>query len=204
MQETKLADEAFPALTFMALGYESAHHGQGQWNGVAILSKVGLDDVVHELRRRASPTPMPGSSRRRAAASACAASTCPTGGRSTTSTTSTSCAGWRSCAATSPRSARPTTRSSSPATSTSPRRHRRVRPGQVRRRDAHQPEPERAAAGRADATGAWSTCSAQQHSDAKLYSWWDYRAGDFHQGRGLRIDLRARHPHRWPSAARGA
>ena len=29
----------------------------------------------------------------------------------------------------------------------------------------------------------------QHHSDAKLYSWWDYRAGDFHQGRGLRIDL---------------
>ena len=22
-----------------------------------------------------------------------------------------------------------------------------------------------------------------------MYSWWDYRAGDFHQGRGLRIDL---------------
>ena len=33
-------DDAFPALTFAALGYESAHHGQGQWNGVAILSKV--------------------------------------------------------------------------------------------------------------------------------------------------------------------
>ena len=29
----------------------------------------------------------------------------------------------------------------------------------------------------------------QHHSDDKLYSWWDYRAGDFHQGRGLRIDL---------------
>ncbi|MEI8153197.1 MAG: glycine--tRNA ligase subunit beta, partial [Hyphomicrobiales bacterium] len=28
------------------MGYESAHHGQGQWNGVAILSKVGLDEVV--------------------------------------------------------------------------------------------------------------------------------------------------------------
>jgi exodeoxyribonuclease-3 len=28
-----------------------------------------------------------------------------------------------------------------------------------------------------------------QHSAEKLYSWWDYRAGDFHQGRGLRIDL---------------
>ena len=29
----------------------------------------------------------------------------------------------------------------------------------------------------------------QHHADEKLYSWWDYRAGDFHQGRGLRIDL---------------
>src|SRR5512134_572385 len=43
MQETKLADDAFPALTFSALGYESVHHGQGRWNGVAILSRVGLD-----------------------------------------------------------------------------------------------------------------------------------------------------------------
>jgi exodeoxyribonuclease-3 len=30
----------------------------------------------------------------------------------------------------------------------------------------------------------------QCHPDAgSVYSWWDYRAGDFHQGRGLRIDL---------------
>src|SRR3954454_21387927 len=43
MQETKLADAAFPALTFSAMGYESAHHGEGRWNGVAILSKVGLE-----------------------------------------------------------------------------------------------------------------------------------------------------------------
>jgi exodeoxyribonuclease-3 len=46
LQETKLADAAFPALAFEALGYESFHHGQGQWNGVAILSRVGLDDPV--------------------------------------------------------------------------------------------------------------------------------------------------------------
>ncbi len=46
MQETKLADDAFPALTFQGLGYESVHHGQGQWNGVAILSRVGIEDVV--------------------------------------------------------------------------------------------------------------------------------------------------------------
>jgi exodeoxyribonuclease III len=45
LQETKLSDTAFPAMTFQGLGYESAHFGQGQWNGVAILSKVGIADV---------------------------------------------------------------------------------------------------------------------------------------------------------------
>ena len=44
IQETKLAQDAFPSADFAELGYESAHHGQGQWNGVAILSKVGLED----------------------------------------------------------------------------------------------------------------------------------------------------------------
>jgi exodeoxyribonuclease III len=47
LQETKLDDDAFPAMTFKALGYDAAHHGTGQWNGVAILSRVGLDDVVY-------------------------------------------------------------------------------------------------------------------------------------------------------------
>jgi exodeoxyribonuclease-3 len=45
LQETKLADAAFPALSFQALGYEGAHFGQGRWNGVAILSRVGLEQV---------------------------------------------------------------------------------------------------------------------------------------------------------------
>ena len=47
MQETKLADDAFPAMAFSALGYESVHHGEGRWNGVAILSKVGIEDPVN-------------------------------------------------------------------------------------------------------------------------------------------------------------
>jgi exodeoxyribonuclease III len=29
----------------------------------------------------------------------------------------------------------------------------------------------------------------EHHADDRVYSWWDYRAGDFHQGRGMRIDL---------------
>ncbi len=46
MQETKLADDGFPSDKFEALGYQWAHYGQGQWNGTAICSRVGLDDVV--------------------------------------------------------------------------------------------------------------------------------------------------------------
>ncbi len=45
LQETKLADAAFPTETFAALGYEAAHHGDGRWNGVAILSRIGISEV---------------------------------------------------------------------------------------------------------------------------------------------------------------
>ena len=45
MQETKARDDQFPFERFGALGYEVAHHGLNQWNGVAILSRVGLQDV---------------------------------------------------------------------------------------------------------------------------------------------------------------
>jgi exodeoxyribonuclease-3 len=49
LQETKLADDALATLLgeqFVDRGYQFATHGESQWNGVAILSKVGLDDVV--------------------------------------------------------------------------------------------------------------------------------------------------------------
>ncbi len=49
VQETKLRDEAFPSSAFADLGYEGAHVGQGQWNGVAVVSRVGLDEVVRGL-----------------------------------------------------------------------------------------------------------------------------------------------------------
>ena len=49
LQETKLADDAFSELLGEALaerGYEVALHGSATWNGVAILSRAGLEDVV--------------------------------------------------------------------------------------------------------------------------------------------------------------
>jgi exodeoxyribonuclease-3 len=52
LQETKLADETFRGLLGAELagrGYAVAVHGEVQWNGVAILSRVGLEDVVAGL-----------------------------------------------------------------------------------------------------------------------------------------------------------
>jgi exodeoxyribonuclease III len=49
LQETKVAADAFPAEVVTALGYQVAHHGEGRWNGVAILSRVGLADVGNGL-----------------------------------------------------------------------------------------------------------------------------------------------------------
>ncbi len=46
LQETKCAAEAFPAAGARSLGYEVVAHGDGRWNGVAILSKVGLGEVA--------------------------------------------------------------------------------------------------------------------------------------------------------------
>ena len=102
LQETKLPDEALAELLGDELadrGYQLAAHGEAAWNGVAILSRVGLDDVVPGIaggpgfrtpRRARSPPP--------AAASACTRCTCRTGASLTQTTTSTSWPGWRRCA----------------------------------------------------------------------------------------------------------
>ncbi|MGJ9424337.1 exodeoxyribonuclease III [Nesterenkonia halotolerans] len=45
IQETKCKDENFPWELFEANGYDVAHFGLSQWNGVAIASRVGMKDV---------------------------------------------------------------------------------------------------------------------------------------------------------------
>ncbi len=46
IQETKAREDQFPYLPFEALGYEVAHIGLNQWNGVAIASRVGLAEIT--------------------------------------------------------------------------------------------------------------------------------------------------------------
>lgn len=45
VQETKAKPDQLPTMGFQALGYEMVAHGLNQWNGVAIISRVGIDDV---------------------------------------------------------------------------------------------------------------------------------------------------------------
>ncbi|MQX35166.1 exodeoxyribonuclease III [Roseospira navarrensis] len=52
MQEIKTVDEGFPAEPLEDLGYQCAVHGQKSYNGVAILSRIGLEDVTRGLPDR--------------------------------------------------------------------------------------------------------------------------------------------------------
>ena len=63
LQETKLADDAVPEMAFQLAGYEILHHGEGRWNGVAIVSRVGIEAPVTNfgdgpVRSSAAGTPL--------------------------------------------------------------------------------------------------------------------------------------------------
>ena len=49
VQETKATEQSWPAAELAAAGYESVHLGNGRWNGVGILSRVGIADVTRGL-----------------------------------------------------------------------------------------------------------------------------------------------------------
>jgi exodeoxyribonuclease-3 len=188
MQETKLADGSFPALAFEALGYTSAHHGQGQWNGVAVLSRVGIDDVVAGF---ADDDPPDQDAR----------------------LVSVTCAGIRISSVYVPNGRALdhemyryklewlTRLQRHLATTATPDRpvivagDFNIAPTDEDVYDAakfvdqtHTSPPERAALADIEAWGLEDVF--RRHVSApKCFSWWDYRAGDFHQGRGMRIDL---------------
>lgn len=188
MQETKLADDAFPALTFAALGYESAHHGQGQWNGVAILSRVGLTDVVANFADGE-----PADAEARLITATCGGvrvtSVYVPNGRSLDHDHYQYKLRWLArlrahmAAQGSPDDPLVVTGDFNIAPTDldvyDPRKFV----------DATHVSPAERAELAALCDWGFTDLFRQHHSEGKLYSWWDYRAGDFHMGRGLRIDL---------------
>src|SRR6185369_589377 len=59
MQETKLADRDAPVDAFGAAGYALVHHGEGRWNGVAIASRTPMTDVVTNFGAPLRPAATP-------------------------------------------------------------------------------------------------------------------------------------------------
>jgi len=190
LQETKMADDAFPALAFQALGYDSAHHGQGRWNGVAILSRLGLDEVVSGFDDGDEPDPDA-----RLLWATCGgvrvASAYVPNGRALDDPHYDYKLAWLERL----RRKIATERTADDAPEVVVAGDFNVAPED---RDVWDParfagathvsEPERAAlAGIADL--GLVDVFRQHHDDDGVYSWWDYRGGALHKGHGLRIDL---------------
>lgn len=188
MQETKLADGAFPAVAFQMLGYESAHHGQGQWNGVAILSRVGIIDVVANFADGEAPD-----AEARVLSATCGGvrvtSVYVPNGRALDHDHYRYKLAWME-----------RLRAHVAATCTPDQPvvvagdfniapdDRDVWDPAATAGATHVSPPEREALARLQAWGLRDVFR-EHHDEPRLYSWWDYRAGDFHQGRGMRIDL---------------
>ncbi len=189
MQETKVADAAFPALAFQALGYESAHCGQGQWNGVAILSRVGIEDVVAGFSDQAEDEEVEARLLWASCGGVRVGSVYVPNGRQVGSDHYEAKLQWLD------RLQRHVETALDPTEplvicgdfNVAPE-DRDVWDVSKLHGGTHVSPPEREAV-----TGllAWGLVDVFRtlRPEPGVYSWWDYRAGDFHQGRGLRIDL---------------
>lgn len=198
MQETKLADADAPTAAFADAGYRFAHHGEGRWNGVAIASRVGIDDVVANFGQplRAACTDEAGDDEPWAEARMLAA-TCggvrvvsiyAPNGRSVDSPTYVAKLAWFA------RLSRWLAESATPDDPLAIGGDYNVAPADADVWDpaalaggTHVSPPERAAFAQ---LVAWGLVDAYRHlhPESDRYTWWDYRAGAFHMNRGMRID----------------
>ncbi|MEO1059150.1 MAG: exodeoxyribonuclease III [Actinomycetota bacterium] len=186
LQETKLADDAFPTLAFESLGYSAAHYGQGQWNGVAILSKVGLDDVVVNFADGIEADPDA-----RIITATCGglrvSSVYVPNGRSLDDPHYEYKLSWLERLHAHLDDQASTELVVGGDFNIAPDDRDVWDPAKVNgATHVSQPERDRLQAlldlGLVDVF-------RERHDADRVYSWWDYRRGDFHQGRGMRIDL---------------
>jgi exodeoxyribonuclease-3 len=195
LQETKLADDAFEQLLgeeLAARDYALALHGETQWNGVAILSRVGIEDVIPGLPGAPGFPPVPGSARSeaRAVSAICAGirvhCVYVPNGRTPGSDHYRYKLAWLS-------SLREAVLSDSDATIVCGDMN--IAPADIDVFDpmayvghTHVTAPERAALAELQELGLHDVVRERWPSE-RVYTYWDYRAGMFHQDLGMRIDL---------------
>jgi exodeoxyribonuclease III len=189
LQEIKLTDDQFRDLLSQDLdnrGYEIAVHGEPRWNGVAILSRVGLDDVAPGLEG-APGFPKPEA---RAIAATCNSirvhSVYVPNGREPDSDHYRYKLTWLA-------SLEETVRKAPEATIVCGDMN--IAPTDADVFDpaayvgqTHVTEPERAALASLESTGLHDVVR-ERWPDRRVFTYWDYRAGMFHQDLGMRIDL---------------
>jgi exodeoxyribonuclease-3 len=189
LQETKLADDAFTELLGDELskrGYKAAAHGEAAWNGVAILSRVGLDDAVAGIEG-APGFPNPEA---RAVSATCdgirIVSVYVPNGRTPgsehyryklawlASLREMVAAGAKNTVVCGDMNIAPTDED--------------VFDPEAYVGQTHVTPPERAALAELEAVGLHDV--VRDHwPDKRVFTYWDYRAGMFHQDLGMRIDL---------------
>jgi exodeoxyribonuclease III len=189
LQETKLADDKFAELLGAELagrGYEVAAHGEAAWNGVAILSRAGLEDVVAGIPGGPGfPHP-----EARAVAATCDGirfvSVYVPNGRAPGSEHYAYKLAWLGAL-------RDMVAGGPDATVVLGDMNIAPTDDDVFDPDAyaghtHVTEPERAALAELQALGLHDVIR-ERWPDERVFSYWDYRAGMFHQDLGMRIDL---------------
>jgi exodeoxyribonuclease-3 len=187
LQETKLSDAAVPALAFRELGYEVAHSGAGRWNGVAIASRIGLEQVVAGIPASDGWTDDGG----RFLAASCGgvrvASVYVPNGRVVDSEFYLAKLDWLQRLAA-------WLEGNDPASELAICGDYNVAPQDIDVWDpaavhgaTHVSPRERAALERLREWGMVDVVR-RFHPEPGFFSWWDYRAGNFHKNLGMRID----------------
>jgi exodeoxyribonuclease-3 len=205
IQETKLSDADAPVLPLRMLGYELVHHGEGRWNGVGILSRVGATDIVTNFGD--------GPVRDSSAGAAAGLDEDDFDPFDEARMVSAVCGGVRVVSLYAPngrvvgspfyegklrwfeRLARWLAETCSPDEPLVLGGDFNVTPADEDVWDAvkahggtHVSEPERAAVAALRSWGLTDTYRAARPEPGR-FSWWDYRAGNFHRNEGMRIDL---------------